>query len=845
MLSPEWWPFPPRVATKTVTGPTEKNRDGPRGCRACYRATVMETPSAPMHPAPWARSLSALLRALPLAWAAAITLYLLVSEGLFDWRPVGGPSAPERLLQGRFSSVLRHLTGPYRVWWDNVPWMGLAWAVLALLAYLALGWLLLTALEIYLPRLGTLCVSLALGMGVAGVAFELLTMAGQLHRVGAACTWLALFAAASGVRAVALEGRHRRLPGPVPHLEWARRLSQARRYEKLLIAPPSTGFERWGYAACITLTVIISLLVGLHAIGQAETYWDSLILYMGYARKMFLEQGFPRKVVGQVGIGLGANYPHLYPLLTAQTAALAGHWSDSFAQLLPPVAGAATTVLVYLIAEQITRDQLGAAACTLLYRAVPYGMAYNQYASDYALAIFFTAAFMYMALMVVRHGLPAYYWLMLLMAAFAVHINYLMWVLWLTAPVAMAAALARRKPDAHRELETRGRDLEEGTVLEVQRPSWAHAAWRPTVGGFLATRACWLPVIAALAVAAPWYIRNIVVTGNPVYAFYYGLFPSRNVNPEVMRSAELEWLMNGDGLGRVGRTMAGKLGNSWMYFVTGGQAWKLAPVFVAFVLPGFIVFLARAARAVNRREDEDALRFGVPCAFLFLLLWFYAYAVADFYLYQIIVVLPLFGVFAAFVYGVLRGARARVAYCALALVVGFAPGVVMGLMGFKLTRGSEGLNAVAPQLQLTALRNLFLDRQFLLRMQFGGDVDMIQQLNLLPAGTTVLTHENRHLLLDEKLRIVHLDDWEMQQAYRKPVGERLRIIDAEAVDYYLHVPNEDKHRANSLLGMDELVRLGHFVEVSRTESPDGGTRDGLDYRAIPAGRNVLYRRAGR
>src|SRR5690606_30762047 len=103
----------------------------------------------------------------------------------------------------------------------------------------------------------------------------------------------------------------------------------------------------------VVLFGLITLFVTLHAVGEPVVYWDSLILYVGYARDIYRQGGFPEKVVGQVGVGLGANYPHLYELLTAQTAAVAGFWNDAFAQLLPPVATTAALVLVYYTALEI------------------------------------------------------------------------------------------------------------------------------------------------------------------------------------------------------------------------------------------------------------------------------------------------------------------------------------------------------------------------------------------------------------------------------------------------------------------------------------------------------------
>src|SRR5690606_36155827 len=126
--------------------------------------------------------------------------------------------------------------------------------------------------------------------------------------------------------------------------------------------------------------------------------------------------------------------------------------------------------------------------------------------------------------------------------------------------------------------------------------------------------------------------------------------------------------LNGDGLRNVGNTLPEKLSGSWLYFVTGDQHWKLAPFFMAFVVPGFLVWaLWWAARLLRRGPrasifagpDPVIFRCVAVAAALFLLLWFYAYVVADFYLYQIIVVLPLFGIFATclFMYCSNRGVR--------------------------------------------------------------------------------------------------------------------------------------------------------------------------------------------
>jgi hypothetical protein len=162
-------------------------------------------------------------------------------------------------------------------------------------------------------------------------------------------------------------------------------------------------------------------------------------------------------------------------------------------------------------------------------------------------------------------------------------------------------------------------------------------------------------------------------------------------------------------------------------------------------------------------------------------------------------------------------------------------------MGFKLKKTGVHVRMPAPQFNVTALRRLFMPKEQYYRMEFGGDMEMFGRINQLPAGTVVLTHENRHLLMDPDLKIVHLDDWEPQHAYNKPVDERLRVLDELGVEYYLYVPNEDRHPINQELGMSELIRLGRFKEDYRTKASDS-SMDEVEHDVIPRDSNVLYKR---
>jgi hypothetical protein len=801
---------------------------------------------------PGTRISAILLQCVLVAWVAGLTLYFEHREGLLNgrvWDWVFGQTDHARLYTYSFGELF---SGGYHIWWNNIPWGGICGSLLALCGLWIAGWLFLDCFEIYIPFTARIFLALACGTGVAGIPFEMLAMVGILYRWTAILAWVLIIAALFVWR----ERRAKRMApladGLDPYFSARYRAEQAREWYAKSVRAPFPGLERVYYFAAMLIIGIISILVLLHGVCLPETYWDSLILYMGYARKTFLQHGFPVKVVGQVGIGLGANYPHLFAVLSAQTAAIAGNWQDVFAQFYAPVFGLGSTVLVYYTAQEISRDKLIAISAALLFRAVPDGLAYNQYASDYALAIFFTAAFLYLACKYCLDGLPQYRTLMILIAAFSVHVNYLMWILWIAAAAFVFFAHVKRISPTLEDIglqDATADQIEENTAVAIRAPRFLEMSqWQSPVRLSI-SKPLWKSLLIGVAVACPWYIRNIIVTGNPVYAFFYNIFPSRHVNPAVMRSAEVEWMINGDGLRSAGRTVAEKFAHSWQYFVTGPLHWRLAPVFMAFCISGFVVTFLLPARKWfgwnSPTVSPASSRFLAGCIVLFTGLWFYAYVIADYYLYQIIIVLPIVGILSCVVFAACQSATARTTLYVLTLLIGIAPGIIMGAMGFKLKRSGTYGDRLYSQAGLTALKNLFIDPETFYTLEFDGDEQMFQRLRSIPTGRVILTHENRHLLLDERLKIVHLDDWEVQSAYGKPPKERAKILRNLGIDYYLYVPNEDSHRANSWLGMDELIRLGYFNEMYRTPASGSSHREGLDYTRIPPDKNVLYRASWR
>jgi hypothetical protein len=359
------------------------------------------------------------------------------------------------------------------------------------------------------------------------------------------------------------------------------------------------------------LTALLLVIGAWHALFYPVTYWDAMILYVGYARMIFLEGGIPERIVGQIGIGLGANYPHLFAFHHVMLAKMmGGEWSSLYAQSISPLCATSAALLIYSMLRRLRLSAFVAAAAVMLLNSMPYYISYVSYASNYLMAIALTAAFLWGAAVFLAERDWASLRVCFVAAVAAVHVNYLMWALWLAGALLVFGAL----PMANWLARLDGLSAKEADPRDpAPAPGGADAdAALMTVGRLATCGRFWSLFAVALLFASPWYVRNIIKTGNPVYAFYYNVFPSRNVTPAVMESSAAEWVRNGDGIGNHALqyaiaargtdeyTFADKLRMTGAMFVDGGQSYKLSPFLLGFALPGLGLWLIGLAAGRRR-----------------------------------------------------------------------------------------------------------------------------------------------------------------------------------------------------------------------------------------------------
>ncbi len=716
--------------------------------------------------------------------------------------------------------IFQHLLEPWQFGGGSMDWPGLAWGVAGVAVFTIIGRFYLEGLEIYISRSAMLALAYIFGLGLSGFIFECLAIPHQLTRLNVTVGLVALLAIL-GVRAWR---RTLRPPesgaggdaGSTEHL-LRRKLAQEA-YAASLRQPPPGTFSAYAYhaytASALFLIGAITFAIFWHSLLYPEVYWDSLILYLGYARMTFLEQGFPVKVTGQVGIGLGANYPHLFAVLGSGIASMAGGWSELPQRLIAPLCGLASTVLVYHTALRLTRRRAFSLTIALLYRSIPLGIIYDHYASDYALAILFSAAFLYLALLYLDTALTGYFAGMTLLVALSMHLNYLMGIYWL--PWALTLMLAhvgwtKKKPTAAGP--AGGDDAE-----------WTYLAARPRLYAFVSSHRFWNLMILAILIGSTWHIRNWIVTGNPVYAFYYKIFGGHNINPEVMAASEKEWIANGSGIARLDEFFNSRLEAAWYYFVKYKNAYQISPVLMGFSLTGLLLWLAQGLGCVASRgrihdpwggRGKTMRRFGVVLAGLTMGLLTFHFVLAPYYLYQICPILPCLALLAVFGWPWWRMRPWGWALGLVMLLIGLVPGLAFALMGFKVVGAFEVGGQMQSPLSLYPFRHPLPETDRFYRWRFGDDQRMWEYLNKNLKNERLLTHENRHLVLDPSITLVHLDDWDMQKLWKmKDPAERVRrLIQVHKIHYYLFVPNELATPTNVNMGAADWPKLGLAEEV--------------------------------
>lgn len=277
--------------------------------------------------------------------------------------------------------------------------------------------------------------------------------------------------------------------------------------------------------------------------------------------------------------------------------------------------------------------------------------------------------------------------------------------------------------------------------------------------------------VAALLLLSPWLAKNWVFTGNPVYPFFYSVFPSRHLQPEKMKQQM-------DGFKEYGRRTWGQFFlQPWT--LTFGQATSNSYVGTnfLFLLPG-LLWLAWRARRGPPAERWLLLTLGASA-----LIWTSQTQIARYF----IPAFPVFAVLGGRVLDMWESALPAAGRLGRWSVLGFA------FWGLALVVGNLGLRYWDP---LGVSLGLESRAAYLDRLLLNSYLPLARQISLLPARSkTMLFGESRayyftrsvtaSTVYDEQPLLTWLDQGPTAEAVWKKLRQEgyshLAVLEMEAV----------------------------------------------------------------
>ena len=226
--------------------------------------------------------------------------------------------------------------------------------------------------------------------------------------------------------------------------------------------------------AAVVATVVVAFSL-MHAALSPVTEWDATIYHAEAARLWFLERPDPMLRFGpSIGIEISGNYPPLFPAAGAAVYTLIGSVEDTYLRILPPVLLGALFLMLFGFARQ-RFGPLTASLAVLLVVGSPLTLAYGVWTTGYML-------------------LGALILAVVILVDLAAERNT--WGAWTGAGIVAGLAF-----------------LSHFYGLLAVLPALAVLA----IHGARHWRGALVFVGSAFLVASPWFLRNLILLGDPLY----------------------------------------------------------------------------------------------------------------------------------------------------------------------------------------------------------------------------------------------------------------------------------------------------------------------------------------
>lgn len=481
----------------------------------------------------------------------------------------------------------------------------------------------------------------------------------------------------------------------------------------------------------IAISLPLLLFSLIHTLFLPETYVDSLIYGVTWSKIIYQRKAIPFIGGGPpVGLGLSSNYPSGFQLLGVFIYSFVGE-SMIFLRVLSFTIFLFLGILVYIWSSEIFKGKRLATLSLVVFLTIPSMILYSRVSSFYLYMVFqFSLAAYYLY----KHQFSErrdYLFLASVIGGFAAHASFLGLVF---LPFALLVLVL--KPVKFK------------TILVF--------------------------ILLFSVTASPWYVRNLLVLGNPLWPFGGGRFIDRLIQTNTMLHLDDQSKLLGFNYNTPSDFMNSvhRLFFTYINFSDSAKGAGLRPYLTIFATPAIILCL---------KEKDKKFEFFVIW-FLFVLA-FYTIILNMFERYLTIITFPT--VFLS-VYMIKRLSE----YSLLKYVVMILLGIIFINSLYLYFVWAECMGGSSNS-TVSYMQNLG-NHATMLEVCYGDDARIWEWADKnLPENDKIVTNEVKFYYINKTL--VNFDDWGFRGLYySSSIDETVSVFKANNVKYILSVHGSEE-----------------------------------------------------